>query len=183
MGQFLCIGIYTKVCASRKDAEYQYHSIEENRRYMVKSFNLDESLYDFHEDEEDIYFTIKPEALAHDLVPLLKRFYAMRYSKSHEHDSGEALKAVESCKDANAIQDLLKNKTFQTFQEGFHYDYVEATRTIGGMLVTVKSIILSLDGKIIMECYGELFRFFTRLIQEKLSDIPLAKALRVYIDG
>lgn len=144
---------------------------------------MDENLFDFHEDEEGIYFSIKPDVLTKYLYALLKRFYAMRYSEGHDYDSEEALKAVEGCKDINEITALLKEKTFQTFQEGFHYDYVKATRTIGGMLVTVKSIILSVDGKIIMECYGELFRFFTRLILEKLGDIPLSKALRVYIDG
>jgi hypothetical protein len=56
--------------------------------------------------------------------------------------------------------------------------------TIG--LVTklnVEQIILSLDGKIIMECYDEIFHFFARLIKERLSKYRLANALLVYISG
>lgn len=183
MGQFLCIGIYTQIRASRKDAECQYHGIEECRENIVKSKGLDESLYDFHEDDESIYYTLKSEVLEHDIDALTKRFFEMRYGMGDKYDSKAALEALEQCHSSQDVMTLVQRKRFQCFQEGFTYDYVTATRTIGGMLVSIKSIILCMDGKIIMECYGELFGFFTRLIQEKLSDIPLSKALHVYIDG
>lgn len=183
MGQFLCIGIYTQIRASRKDAEYQYHSVDECCEHIIKDKELDEALYDFSEDDEDIYYTLKPEILWRDVAALTKRFYAMRYRPGHEYDSDLAKEALDKCQNCQEVMDLVRRKSFQCFQEGFTYDYVTATRTLGGMLISVKSIILSMDGKIIMECYGELFRFLTRLIREKLSDIPLAKALYVYIDG
>lgn len=183
MGQFLCIGIYTQIRASRKAAESQYHSIDECRENIVKSKGLDESLYDFHEDEENIYYTLKSDILGRDIVALTKRFYEMRYGVGDKYDSAAALEALEKCQNGQDVMALLQRKCFQCFQNGCTYDYVTATRSIGGMLIDVRSIILSIDGKIIMECYGELFSFFTRLIQEKLSDIPLSKALHVYIDG
>ena len=41
-------------------------------------------------------------------------------------------------------------------------------------------VVLSLDGKIWMECYAKLFDFFARLIREKLSQYRLSNSL--YID-
>lgn len=87
MGQFLCIGIYTQIRASRKDAEYQYHSVDECCEHIIKDKELDEALYDFSEDDEDIYYTLKPEILWRDVAALTKRFYAMRYRPGHEYDS------------------------------------------------------------------------------------------------
>ena len=44
-------------------------------------------------------------------------------------------------------------------------------------------ILLSADGKIIMECWGALFSFFTRLIKERLSKYKLSDSLLVAISG
>lgn len=183
MGQYLCIGIYTQIRASRKAAESQYHNIDECHENIVRDKGLDENLYEFHKGDEDIYYTLKSDILERDIVALTKRFYEMRYEVGNKYDSEAALQALEKCKNSQEVMALVQSKGFQCFQEGFTYDYVTATRSIGGMLIDVRSIIQSMDGKIIMECYGGLFRFFTRLIQEKLADIPLSKALHVYIDG
>lgn len=44
-------------------------------------------------------------------------------------------------------------------------------------------IALSLDGKIIMECYNDVLEFFTKLIREKLGKYRLADAMVVEICG
>ena len=43
--------------------------------------------------------------------------------------------------------------------------------------------ILSIDGKIAMECYGSLFDFFGRCIAAQLQEFALSRALTVWIDG
>ena len=47
----------------------------------------------------------------------------------------------------------------------------------------VEQFLLSADGKIIMECWGNLFCFFTHLIKERLSKYQLADSLLVAISG
>lgn len=42
-------------------------------------------------------------------------------------------------------------------------------------------IILSLDGKIAMECYNDLFTFFTRLIRERFASYRLADSMFVFL--
>lgn len=51
------------------------------------------------------------------------------------------------------------------------YDYFD---------VKMEMVVLSLDGKIWMECYAKLFGFFARLIREKLSQYRLSNSL--YVD-
>ena len=51
------------------------------------------------------------------------------------------------------------------------------------MDTSAEQVILSLDGKIIMECYGELFEFFTTLIKDKLAKYKLADSIVVAISG
>ncbi len=45
----------------------------------------------------------------------------------------------------------------------------------------VDHILLSLAGKIMMECYDDMFAFFTRLIRERMASYKLADSLLVYI--
>jgi len=47
--------------------------------------------------------------------------------------------------------------------------------------VMVDHILLSLAGKIMMECYDDMFAFFTRLIRERMASYKLADSLLVYI--
>ena len=43
--------------------------------------------------------------------------------------------------------------------------------------------ILSIDGKIAMDCYGRVLDFFSRCIAAQLQEFALSKALTVWIDG
>lgn len=45
----------------------------------------------------------------------------------------------------------------------------------------VDTVCLSIDGKIIMECYNDVMNFFTRLVREKLSDFQLRDAFKVFL--
>jgi hypothetical protein len=48
-------------------------------------------------------------------------------------------------------------------------------------MARVDTISLSIDGKIIMECYDNVMDFFTRLVREKLSAFQLRDAFKVYL--
>lgn len=47
----------------------------------------------------------------------------------------------------------------------------------------VEGIDLSIDGKILMECYENLFKFLTSIIREKFNKYPISKTLLVTITG
>lgn len=62
----------------------------------------------------------------------------------------------------------------------FYYDF---TRHDFGrrIMARVDTISLSIDGKIIMECYDNVMDFFIRLVREKLSAFQLRDAFKVYL--
>ena len=49
--------------------------------------------------------------------------------------------------------------------------------------VCSNNAILSIDGKIAMDCYGRVLDFFSRCIAAQLQEFALSKALTVWIDG
>ncbi len=60
-------------------------------------------------------------------------------------------------------------------------DYVEDQENDRYLTVYMDFVTLSMDGKVWMECYNELFDFFTHLIREKLSKYQLSESLFVEI--
>ena len=84
-------------------------------------------------------------------------------------------------KTLNEWLDLADEKPYQAFQlDGYVLDYTPFPRGWTNSLETgVNQIILSLDGKIWMEFYNELFEFFTNLIKERLSKYQLSEEVIV----
>ena len=95
------------------------------------------------------------------------------------------MKTIGSMKTLDEWLDLADEKPYQAFQlDGYVLDYTPFPRGWTNSLETsVNQIILSLDGKIWMECYNELFVFFTNLIKERLSKYQLSEGLMVNISG
>ena len=118
------------------------------------------------------------------MINFLQDFYEMRYSKEIE----ERTIGMETIKSMTSMDEWLRYaKTnscycFQ-FDEFVHIDTPYPGGWTHSLEASAEQIILSLDGKIIMECYGELFKFFTKLIKERLSKYKLAESLMVAISG
>ena len=108
----------------------------------------------------------------------------MRYSKGAEMDEADALNDIKSQPDTSARLVLLERKRYQAYQVGdevdYFYPYILRSSEIS---VYSHNAILSIDGKIIMECYGHLFDFFRRCIVAQMTEFELAKALTVWIEG
>lgn len=185
MGQYLCVGLCTGIRASREEAEKQYGSIDEFAKSVAKNLNLNIDLYEVNKDEEDVYLALNPQILERDLPALLKRFYAICYADADtkKPDCDRIVEALKECKNADDIYNMSKKKCCFCFREGFHYDYISAQFYGDHLLISVKSIILCIAGKIIIESAGELFNFFARLLHKEFGDIQLSGALSVYIDG
>lgn len=88
---------------------------------------------------------------------------------------------IDACTQSLRLN-LLKQKQFECFQENekTHYCYLD---NCGWFEIPVytRKIVLSMDGKIIMECYNEILDFFRRCIVKQLENFRLAKTLDVYL--
>ena len=70
------------------------------------------------------------------------------------------------------------------YQDGNNYDVPDVLEELNSIPDTSsRYAILSLDGKIIMECYNGVFKFLRRCIIAQLPEFKLSKALSIWIDG
>ena len=94
------------------------------------------------------------------------------------------LEELNSIPDTSSRLALLSKKSFQTYQMGSDNDYYRVKGSWNNYLPIYNTYaILSLDGKIIMECYNGLFNFLRRCIIAQMPEFKLSKALSIWIDG
>ena len=182
MGRYLIIGLKLEACVY-KDRINKY--VSERRTKTDILAELENTLrlgseYDRKEEEDCYTYSLKQEICDKELLSFLKCFYDLRYiGENRESDTVmEKLSALSPQERLN----LLEQKRFECFQEDekTHYCYLD---NCGWFEIPVytRKIVLSMDGKIIMECYNEILDFFRRCIAKQLEDFRLTKALDVYL--
>lgn len=182
MGQYLAVGLRLKASVS-KEKQLEGKSIEEILGKVEDKYNLSE-IYERREEETYYEYSIKKEVLDKELVPLIEKFYALRYTKDERTDATNVIGALKALPDTSARLELLNDRRFQTYQAGddMEYFYLDVFPPMK-IRVCSCNAILSIDGKIAMECYGRVFDFFSRCIAAQLQEFALSKALTVWIDG
>lgn len=182
MGQYLAVGLRLKASV-RKEKQLDGKSVEEILGKVEDKYNLSE-IYERREEETYYEYSIKKEVLDKELVPLIEKFYALRYTKDERTDAADVIEALKALPDTSARLEMLNDRRFQTYQAGddMDYFYIDVFPPME-IRVCSNNAILSIDGKIAMECYGRVLDFFSRCIAAQLQDFALSKALTVWIDG
>ncbi len=184
MGQYLTIGIATTISISKDRAKRQASATPEKIREALESCYNKTGLYTVEENEYSVYFKLRPDVAEPELLDMLRDFYAMRYAGNEERTT-ELMDELRSHTKWEEWMKIANDKRHYCFQQDVYV--VTSTPYKGGWSNTldtnVEQIILSIDGKIWMECWGDLFDFFARLIKEKLSKYRLAESLMVEISG
>ena len=182
MGQYLAVGLRLKASV-RKEKQHDGKSVGEILGKVEDKYNLSE-IYERREEETYYEYSIKKEVLDKELVPLIEKFYALRYTKGERTDAANVIETLKALPDTSARLELLNDRRYQTYQAGNDMDYFYID-VFPPMEIRVCSynVILSIDGKIAMECYGRAFDFFSRCIAAQLQEFALSKALTVWIDG
>lgn len=182
MGQYLAIGLRLKATV-RKEKQLDGKSVEEILGKVEDKFNLSK-IYERREEETYYEYSIKKEVLDKELVPLIEKFYALRYTKEERTDAADVIEALNALPDTSSRLEMLNDRSYQTYQAGDDMDsfYLDV---FPPMKIRVYSYnaILSIDGKIAMECYDRVFDFFSRCIAAQLQEFALSRALTVWIDG
>lgn len=182
MGQYLAIGLRLKATV-RKEKQLDGKSVEEILGKVEDKFNLSK-IYERREEETYYEYSLKKEVLDKELVPLIEKFYALRYTKEERTDAADVIEALNALPDTSSRLEVLNDRSYQTYQAGddmdsFYLDVFPPMR----IRVCSYNAILSIDGKIAMECYGRVFDFFSRCIATQLQEFALSRALTVWIDG
>lgn len=157
--------------------------MEDALKQIEEKCNLND-IYVRADTEKYYVYKIREDLLDSELIPFLEKFYSLRYSSGSGVDSSKVLDVLKNIDDTKERLELLKEKRFQTYQEGEDFNYCQIGKwPCNEVRYSCSNAILSLDGKIMMECYGSVFNFFRRCIVAQMSDFKLAEALTIWIDG
>ena len=121
MGQYLAVGLRLKASV-RKEKQLDGKSVEEILGKVEDKYNLSE-IYERREEETYYEYSIKKEVLDKELVPLIEKFYALRYTKDERTDAADVIEALKALPDTSARLELLNERRFQTYQAGDDMDY------------------------------------------------------------
>jgi hypothetical protein len=184
MGQFLSIGIVTVCGVSKKELQKQNIIKDELIAEMQKRLYFEPSIYNFLETEESYLFHLQTTVLENYLLPFLEKLYPFLYLGRGE-EFKQTLEMLRNTAPSQWLA-LAERKSQEEFQidkygENEYLYFNKPSRARIGVFST--TILLSLEGKIMMEEYGRQFNFFRYCIQQTFSEFPIAKAIRVYISG
>jgi len=114
------------------------------------------------------------------LLPLLKEVYPYLYDNSVYYD--DVIKKLTALTPSEWLN-WANKKTAPAFQFSKYgaCDYIEANFT--NIDIHYDCILLSLEGKILMETYGQQFNFFKYTMIQTFRQWRIAGALRVSISG
>lgn len=181
MGRYLCIGLNSKLEISR--TPYRKPEVSQEEMEMaVKQFWVNEDIYDFSFTEENWIYTLRKEAVEKEWLSFLKDFYEIRYKGSGDKKYvDEVLEMLSKHTDFEGWMDMANQRMHPFYQMDKRLAWVSAGKWDSIYRMEVESILLSMDGKIIMECYEDILRFFTRCVRERLKHYQLMQALEVYL--
>lgn len=184
MGRYLTIGIATKILINKEQARAQASATsEEVKKALQDTFNQS-GIYDVNENESCVWLALKPTIAEPEWLEFLQDFYKLRYQDEMRGNMAD-LEIIKTRKTLKEWLELAKEKPYPAFQLDKNVDHnIPFPRGWTNTLRTnIEQIILSIDGKIIMECYDDVFSFFTCLIKERLSKYQLTNSLLVEISG
>lgn len=186
MGQYLAIGITTRLTISKEEATKAKISFEEALQKMQQTLNFSADIYDFSEEKTYWLWSLKKEIWECELLHFLKTIYPLLYINKAYTVYEEVLKALSETAAQNWLK-LAEDKSFSSFQideygesERLYFDEKPFQPKIS---VNSKSVILAMEGKIMMEVYGNFFKFFMLCVQKAFPNFQISKAIRVYITG
>ncbi len=183
MGQVLAIGIVTECVTSKKNVEKAGISQDELIVEMKRKTHFDPTIYDISETENSYHFQLKTEIIENQLVLFLEKFYPFIYPDKPDYE--ETLETLRNTAPSEWLA-WANRKSAEEFQID-HYgtaEYIYFNKPFSpAITIDSTSIMLSHEGKTMMETFGRQFHFFKYCIQQTFSEFSIAKALRVYISG
>lgn len=182
MGQFLMIALKLEL-GVKKDYIRKHVKEDRSEEYILNQMEKKLNLENYNRKEYDEYYgyELSKEILDSELMTFLKRFYDFRYAGGYNYKSDVVISKLEPLSTDERLE-LLEERSYQCYQEDRKYDVFYLDNDSWSEIPYIsKEMILSMDGKIIMECYGEILDFFKRCIISNFKDLKISSAIDVYI--
>jgi hypothetical protein len=185
MGQYLGIGIAFEMNVKKSEIKKAGLNVKSLQEKMKKELLYEPELYNVSDIDNKRYYkiTLKEEILQAELLPLLQELYPVIYNHDKSWGYKKVLEAL-SGKNAAEWLEIAENANFYEFQMDGYAEPEYITNFPDEICIHHSNIImLSMEGKILMESYISLFRFFKYTIAKSFSEFSLARAIRVYLAG
>lgn len=186
MGQYLAIGITTRLSISKDEATKAKISFEEVLQKMQHTLYFAPDIYDFSEEKGYWLWILKKAIWEAELFNFLKTIYPMLHTEKGYSDYEKALVKLSETNPSTWLE-LANDKSFSSFQIDKYGEnerlYFNEKPFIPKITVSLESVALAMEGKIMMETYGGFFNFFKICIQKAFPNSQISKAIRVYITG
>lgn len=184
MGQYLAIGLSTHISVSRQEVEKAQWTQEELIAQMQNDLKLPLDNYQLEAGETKWVWTLRPDLLASELIPFLQGLYPALYPQEGGENDSEAVLRGLTERPPDQWMRWAEGKPHYSFQADRYgtSDYLSANfgRRVG---VHYLDILLSMEGKIMMEEYGRQFRFWQQCMVNRFAEFALARSLRIYLTG
>lgn len=182
MGTFLVTGIVQEIIVYKKETVANGGVLLED---LIKNLRFDINIEHYHmtEDEDRYYWKIKHELLEGNFVEFLdaqfKLYDAQPQIAQHTLDS------VANAKTAGDRLDLAATKSFENFQligDLTKYIRMRTAMSFEQTITTRYNLIaFFMDGKISMECYNNILKYFEKNIRSQRVIYPVADCVKVMI--
>lgn len=184
MGQFLSTGLVTRMSVSKQEMQKGKINIEEVRERLQTNFHYNLSIFDEKEEDEYITWTISNKLMEEELIFFLKEFlYRIT------DDSGNADDVINKLEEKGVKNwlEIAEEKELYDFQIDKYgeseYLYFSNKDFRPSVRIDFTNIMLSAEGKIMMETYGRQFNFYKYCMIQTYKEFKIASALRIYITG
>lgn len=178
MGTVLCVGICRKFSISKEDMNRKKFSLDDIEKALSADFDLD--MFVRSEDERAIRWKLKDEFLCgSDLVKFLKSQYEL-YDESEDYS--QYYDTIGTVNGYEALEELANEQSGPHFQklDGYCFEHLKVSR-FESIMVYYNLFAFIAVGKIFMEQYSLMMRYFERLIRNSHAQHPVAKAVKVLI--
>jgi hypothetical protein len=174
----LAIGIVTSFSIAKKQVGSL--SLKRLSNILKKDLYYNPQIFDVAECDDYYAFTLKPDVFANQLIGLLEAIYPRIYTDKSYYTT--VLDKLRNSEPPDWII-MAGYKFAEAFQEDSYAMEEHFRKGKVKFSLNTKCILLSMEGKICMEEYGDQFRFMKYTMVQTFKKYSLASALRIYITG
>ncbi len=185
MGQYLAIGLVMEINFMKAEMKKYKLSPDDILTEMENSHNFKPEIYILKEEINNYKLELNQDVFEKELISFLEDFYPKLYLNNIDSNYRKILEELKN-NPADEWINIAKRKSFSEFQ----YDDCSERQIIHfkkpflpKIYLYSNEIMLSFEGKIVMECNSNQFNFFRNCMISTFSKYKLANALRVYITG
>ena len=182
MGTYLTNGIVQDITIEKRVLERQHVTIAAVTESLKKEVNID--CYNRSEDSDAYYWNIKPEMFNDNFVEFLDAQFRM-YCDEKGDNFQKVIDAITAIKTTEEIITLAGTNSLSCFQLLDNLsNYIEVVRDVGftsQISVDYRLISYFMDGKIIMECYKNILKYFEHNIRLQRDKYPIVDCVKVMI--